>query len=143
MVLTRKTRGMTTTPARPQPQSVLARALAWQEHLHRTGATRADLARRLGVSRAWITQGMAILDVPAPVMDAMRRREAEGRPVTNGVWKQVKGRPPQEAVDVLVLMGHADRAMEALWQGQYVHYGGFSCREGPTSRPRVDGREMR
>jgi hypothetical protein len=48
-----------------------------------------DLPRYLGVSRAWITQGMAVLDAPPQVLDAMRRRAPHGYPVTNGLWKRV------------------------------------------------------
>ena len=63
-------------PRSPRPEvSVLARAAEWQCMLRRPGTTtRADLARTLDVSRAWITQGMAILDAPPQVLDAMRRR---------------------------------------------------------------------
>jgi hypothetical protein len=87
--------------------SVLARAAEWQCMLRRPGTTtRADLARTLGVSRAWITQGMAILDAPPQVLDAMRRREAQGQPVTNGLWKRVAGMRVEDAVRELAA-GHA------------------------------------
>jgi hypothetical protein len=57
---------------------VLARALEYQwllrdRHIH----SRADLARHLGVSRAWVTQVMAVLDVPGPLMDTLRRGEGQ------------------------------------------------------------------
>ena len=75
--------------------------------LRRPGTTtRADLARTLDVSRAWITQGMAILDAPPQVLDAMRRREAQGQPVTNGLWKRVAGMRVEDAVRELAA-GHA------------------------------------
>jgi len=84
--------------ARPEV-SVLARATEWQCMLRRPGTnTRADLARYLGVSRAWITQGMAVLDAPPQVLDAMRRREAQGHPVTNGLWKRVAGMGVEDAL---------------------------------------------
>jgi hypothetical protein len=71
--------------------------------LRRPGTTtRADLARTLGVSPAWITQGMAILNAPPQVLDAMRRREAQGQPVTNGLWKRVAGMRVEDAVRELV-----------------------------------------
>ena len=41
---------------------------------------------------------MAILDAPPQVLDAMRRREAQGSPVTNGLWKRVAGLPVEEAL---------------------------------------------
>ena len=74
--------------------------------LRRPGTTtRADLARTLDVSRAWITQGMAILDAPPQVLDAMRQREEEGKPITNGLWKRVAGMGVEDAVRELAQQG--------------------------------------
>ena len=71
--------------------SVLARALVYREALLDPAiANRAGLARRLGVSRAHITQAMAILDAPAEVLAAAERAERTGRAVTEGLWRRVR-----------------------------------------------------
>lgn len=91
-----------------RPQGVLARALDLQARIGRGGIhTRADLAAALGVSRARVTQMLAVLAVPGPVMDILRRAEAAGRPVTEGGWRKVKGLPADEAVRRLRELGYA------------------------------------
>jgi len=72
-------------------------------HIH----CRADLARHLGVSRAWVSQVMAVLDGPGPLMDTLRQAEAAGRPVRMGVWRQVEGLPAGEAVQQLREWGYS------------------------------------
>ena len=53
--------------------SVLARALAFREAISDPAiGNRAGLARRLGVSRAHITQAMAVLEAPAEVRGLAR-----------------------------------------------------------------------
>lgn len=86
---------------------VLARALELDGLLGRPGiATRADLARHLGVSRARVTQALAVLAVPAPLMDTLRRAEADGQPVTEGVWQKIKALPGDQAVGRLRELGY-------------------------------------
>lgn len=62
---------------------------------------RAGLARHLGVSRAFVTQAMAVLDAPADLIQAMSDADATGRPITQGVWHAVRGLPPSAAVALL------------------------------------------
>lgn len=69
--------------------------------------TRADLARYLGVSRAWVTIVLGVLDVPGPVMDVLARAEVAGKPVTEPEWRKVKRLPASERVRRLREMGHA------------------------------------
>jgi hypothetical protein len=45
---------------------------------------------------------MAILDGPPQVLDAMRRREAQGSPVTNWLWKRVARMGVEDALRVLM-----------------------------------------
>jgi len=92
--------------ARAEPKrrgvSVLQRALRYQAMLaDPTIRNRADLARRLGVSRAFVTQAMAILDAPPDLVRAMREADAAGRLVTQGVWRTVSRLPPLAAVALL------------------------------------------
>ncbi len=83
-------------------QGVLARAQAWESMLGTPGIeTRADLARQLGVSRARVTQALAVLTVPARLMNTLQRAEARGRPVTERTWRRVKGLREDEAIRVL------------------------------------------
>ena len=66
---------------------VLRRAVEMQRRLREPGVgNRAGLARTLGVSRAHISQSMAVLDVPGRLMDTLVRAEKSGRPVTVGAW---------------------------------------------------------
>ena len=75
--------------------SVLARALAFREAIADPAiGNRAGLARRLGVSRAHITQAMAILEAPAEVLAAIERAERGGRVVTEGLWRGVRAVDP-------------------------------------------------
>ena len=53
--------------------------------------SRASLARSLGVSRAWVTQALAVLTVPTFLRDSLRQAAADGRPVGEGVWRRIKG----------------------------------------------------
>jgi len=89
-------------------QGVLARALAWEAMLGTRGIeTRADLARQLGVSRARVTQALAVLTVPARLMNTLQQAEARGRPVTERTWRRVKGLREDEAIRVLREGGYA------------------------------------
>jgi predicted ArsR family transcriptional regulator len=63
---------------------------------------RAGLARHLGVSRAFVTQSMAVLDAPEAVLEAIRQREAAGRPVTEGLWRRIRRLLEAEAVAALL-----------------------------------------
>jgi hypothetical protein len=86
---------------------VLSTALAMQRRLREPGVgNRAGLARTLGVSRAHISQSMAVLDVPARLMDTLVRAEESGRPVTVRAWRKVKGLPEEAAIGKLREMGY-------------------------------------
>ena len=87
---------------------VLARAQAWESMLGTPGIeTRADLARQLGVSRARVTQALAVLTVPGRLMNTLQQAEARGRPVTERTWRRVKGLREDESIRVLREGGHA------------------------------------
>ena len=87
---------------------VLARAQAWESMFGTPGIeTRADLARQLGVSRARVTQALAVLTVPARLMNTLQQAEARGRPVTERTWRRVKGLREDEAIRVLREGGYA------------------------------------
>lgn len=87
---------------------MLARAQEYQGLLGQPGiATRADLARHFGVSRARVTQALAVLDVPGPLMDTLRAAEARGRPVTEGVWRKIRGLPESEVLGRLREWGYS------------------------------------
>ena len=47
----------------PPAAEALKRALRWQEEIEKTGITRADIARREGLSRSRVTQIMHLLDL--------------------------------------------------------------------------------
>ena len=86
---------------------VLRRAVDMQRRLREPGVgNRAGLARTLGVSRAHISQSMAVLDVPGRLMDTLVRAEKSGRPVTVGAWRKVKGLPEEAAIGKLREMGY-------------------------------------
>ena len=86
---------------------VLRKALEMQRRLREPGVgNRAGLARTLGVSRAHISQSMAVLDVPGRLMDTLVRAEEAGRPVTVGAWRKVKGLPEEAAIGKLREMGY-------------------------------------
>ena len=86
---------------------VLGKALEMQRRLREPGiCNRAGLARELGVSRSYITQSLAVLDVPGRLMDALRRAEGAGRPVTVGAWRTVKGLSEEAAIGKLREMGY-------------------------------------
>ena len=86
---------------------VLRTALEMQRRLREPGVgSRAGLARTLDVSRSYITQSMAVLDVPGRLMDTLVRAEKAGRPVTVGAWRKVKGLPEEAAIGKLREMGY-------------------------------------
>lgn len=60
-------------PPRPKGQAVnaLRLALGWQAEIETGGITRADIARREGLSRARVTQVMALLDLPDDVQQQL------------------------------------------------------------------------
>ncbi len=87
---------------------MLARAQVWDAMLGTPGIeTRADLARQLGVSRARVTQALAVLTVPGRLMNTLQQAEARGRPVTERTWRRVKGLREDEAIRVLRVEGYA------------------------------------
>jgi len=89
-------------------KGVLARALEWDAMLGTPGIeTRADLARQLGVSRARVSQALAVLTVPGRLMNTLLQAEAMGRPVTERTWRRVKGLGEDEAIQVLRVGGYA------------------------------------
>jgi len=53
------------------------------------------------VSRAFVTQAMAILDAPPDLLRAMRDADAAGRPVTQGVWRIIRSLTRPAAIAVL------------------------------------------
>ena len=63
--------------------------------------TRADLARHLGVSRARVTQALAVLDVPDLLLNTLRRAEFAGSPVTEGEWRKIRHLAPDHAAALL------------------------------------------
>jgi hypothetical protein len=86
---------------------VLRKALEMQRRLREPGVgNRAGLARTLGVSRAHISQSLAVLDVPGRLMDTLVRAEEAGKPVTVGAWRKVKGLPEEAAIGKLREMGY-------------------------------------
>ena len=99
-------------------KGVLARAQEWEAMLGSPGIeTRADLARHLGVSRARVTQALAVLTVPGLLMNTLIQAEARGEPVTEGEWRRVKGLPEQEAIRVLHVGGRRRVEREQWEQG--------------------------
>ena len=102
-------------------KGVLARALEWEAMLGSPGIeTRADLARHLGVSRARVTQALAVLTVPGLLMNTLIQAEARGEPVTEGEWRRVKGLGEDEAIRVLRVGGYAQGNREQWEQGAIV-----------------------
>jgi hypothetical protein len=83
---------------------VLERALSFQARVaDREIGSRAELARRLGVSRAFISQAMAVLDAPPSVLEVIRGFEATGKPLTEGAWRRIRHlRDPAEVNAVLL-----------------------------------------
>jgi len=63
--------------------------------------TRIDLTRQLGVSRARVSQALAVLTVPGRLMHTLLQAEARGEPVTERTWRRVKGLGEDEAIRVL------------------------------------------
>ena len=102
-------------------KGVLARAQEWDAMLGTPGIeTRADLARHLGVSRARVTQALAVLTVPGLLMNTLIQAEARGEPVTEGEWRRVKGLGEDEAIRVLRAGGYAQGNREQWEQGAIV-----------------------
>lgn len=88
-------------PARVVP-SVLSRAREWSALIDGRGIqNRADLAAHLGVSRARVTQALAVLAVPAQLMNALDRAEAAGAGVTERDWRRIMVLDVARAVDVV------------------------------------------
>lgn len=64
-------------PTCPRPDPVrLARE--WQASMGETGESRADLARRLGVSRARVTQVLGILDLAPGALELLEHQTGPG-----------------------------------------------------------------
>ena len=61
-------------------------------------STRAELARHLGCSRARVSQVLTVLDVPAFLKKALERAEAQGKGLSEGEWKKIKGLEVEEAL---------------------------------------------
>lgn len=88
--------------ARPPTQGVLARAESWSAMIDgRAIRTRADLARHLGVSRARVTQALAVLNVPDLLLNTLRRAEVAGTPLTESEWRKIKGLPAERVASLL------------------------------------------
>jgi hypothetical protein len=83
--------------------SVLARARAWNGMLGKVRgvSTRADLAAHLGVTRAMVTQSLAVLAASPPVLAAIESADAAGHVVTEGVWRRIRHLPPEAALYTL------------------------------------------
>ncbi len=95
----------------PKPKKVvvgvLRRALDMQALLRQPGmGSRADLARALGVSRAHVSQTLAVLGVPPCLMEGLLRAEQAGRPVTLADWRRVKGLAVGDALICLRRLGY-------------------------------------
>ena len=56
---------------RPNPVRL---AREWQASMEERGESRADLARRLGVSRARVTQVLSVLDLDAAALELLERQ---------------------------------------------------------------------
>ena len=69
--------------------------------------SRAELARQMGVSRAHVSQGLAVLGVFPVFMESLLRAEQAGRPVTLVDWRRVKGLEAEEALICLCRMGYS------------------------------------
>ena len=71
--------------------SVLARALAFRDAIADPAVgNRAGLARQLGVSRAHITQAMAILDAQPELLVAIETADRAGHVVGEGLWRRLR-----------------------------------------------------
>ncbi len=63
--------------------------------------SRADLAAHLGVSRARVTQALAVLGVPTQLMSALDQAETDGAGVTEADWRRIKDLSAGQAVEYL------------------------------------------
>ena len=82
---------------RAPAEGILARAERYAALMEAEGlATRAALARRLGVSRAAVTQTLRVLDAPEEVLDAMREAARRGAPVMDRQWRAWRGLSGEE-----------------------------------------------
>lgn len=70
----------------------MERAEAWAEMIDGVVLTsRAELARHLGVSRARVTQVLAVLSVRRDVKEALLRAEDERGRLPERLWRQAAG----------------------------------------------------
>ena len=59
------------------------------------------LARHLGVSRARVSEVLAVRSVHGPLRELLLRAENSDQPVTDRAWRKVRRLPPQQAVALL------------------------------------------
>jgi len=105
---------------------VLERAERWTAMIDGEQVrTRADLARHLDVSRARVTQALTVLTVPGPVKERLRRAETRGRPVTERLWREIRGRPVDDALALLYERGFESREREQ-WEQSDLNRDHFS-----------------
>ena len=72
-------RGIETNEDAPAPRANPVRvAREWKRAMEERGESRADLARRLGVSRARGTQVLSILDLAPDVLELLERQSGPG-----------------------------------------------------------------
>lgn len=85
---------------------VWARAEAWAALIDgEVIKTRSDLARHLGVSRARVSQVLAVHSVHADVREVLRAAEKRGHPLRESGWRRIKGLQRQQALQILGEVG--------------------------------------
>lgn len=80
-----------------RPGPILAHldlAVEWQRALKREGVNQADLARRHGVSRARVTQVLALLNLHPRILVKIRTRAAAGERLTERMFRPLLKLPP-------------------------------------------------
>lgn len=78
---------------RPTVVELLDRAEAVKRAMDAEGVNRAEMARRLGVSRARITQLLDLLTLAPGVLAEVRQLVANGKPVHERTLRPLVGRP--------------------------------------------------
>jgi len=96
-------------------KSALQRAREWQAMMNVPGATsRAELAIKLGVSRARVTQVLCVLDAPRCVLTALERVERSGVVITTRKWLDLKGMPIKKLISTLEALSNSMPACQHI-----------------------------